>query len=481
MSKPKLNRQNHLPLMVTLLTLSIFGLTVWFLTRGPRAAIREQIIQRDRDVLQAATLMQQRTDELSDPSVGVDGGEDPLDQLALVLETSKLKGVLAIRLFDNQGQQVASVPPGLRRGTLRPSDYELLRAFQPVSQYDPKASLDALFGESGGPTNHWVPLLNVYVPVQRQEPRQLLAIAEFVMDGRGVADQFAALDRYLLQHGLVFFILGSVIISAALAWAFKRLEHANEQLALRTTDLLRANHELTLSAKTSALGAVTAHLIHGLKNPLFGLQAFVSNARSAGDSHDESLWQAAAQTTQRMQEMIGDIVRILQEQEAVGAYEVTFQELAQIVVSKISASASEAGVLIRSVSEARGVLSNHTANLIILILHNLLQNGIQATPRGRSVSLRIAEEGDNVVCTVTDEGPGLPDYVRETLFTVTRSTKVGGSGLGLAISKQLAVQVGVGLELASSLSTGTRFLVSLPATLFHPNASSAKTTALESC
>jgi signal transduction histidine kinase len=464
--------------MVTLLTVSIFGLTVLLLTLGPRTTIREQIIARDRDVLQAATLMQQGTDELADPGTADGADEDPLDQLALVLETSKLKGVLAIRLFDNQGQQVASVPPGLRQTSLQGPDYELLRRFQPVSRYEPRADLAAVFEGESSAAKQLAPLLNVYVPVQRQKPKQLLAIAEFVMDGRAVADQFAALDRYLLQHGLLFFIFGSVIISAALAWAFKRLQRANEELGLRTTDLLRANHELTLSAKTSALGAVTAHLIHGLKNPLFGLQAFVSNARNAGDPPDESIWQAAAQTTQRMQEMISDIVRILQEQEAVGAYEVTFQELAEIVISKSSASASEAGVLLESVTEAQGTLSNYTANLIILILHNLLQNAVQASRRGAHVNLRVSEEAANVVCAVTDEGPGLPDAVRDKLFTVTRSNKTGGSGLGLAISKQLAVHLGADLEVAYSSSAGTRFLVSLPADRLNAVARNAKATAL---
>jgi signal transduction histidine kinase len=464
--------------MVTLLTVLIFGLTVCLLTRGPRAAIREQIIARDRDVLQAATLMQQGTEELSDPGMVEAGDEDPLDQLALVLETSKLKGVLAIRLFDNQGQQVASVPPGLSEITLRGPDYELLRKFQPVSRYEPRADLAAVFEDESSAGKQLAPLLNVYFPVQRQKPKQLLAIAEFVMDGRSVADQFAALDRYLLEHGLLFFIFGSVIISAALAWAFKRLQRANEELARRTTDLLRANHELTLSAKTSALGAVTAHLIHGLKNPLFGLQSFVSNARNAGDPPDESIWREAAQTTQRMQEMIGDIVRILQEQEAVGAYEVSFQELTEIVISKTSASAKEAGVLLESVTEAPGTLSNYTANLIILILHNLLQNAVQASRRGGRVSLQIREEGGAVECAVTDEGPGLPDAVREKLFTVTRSNKTGGSGLGLAISKQLAVHLGADLDVAYSSSAGTRFLVCLPADRLNAAARNAKATAL---
>jgi signal transduction histidine kinase len=179
-----------------------------------------------------------------------------------------------------------------------------------------------------------------------------------------------------------------------------------------------------------------------------------------------------------MQEMISDIVRILQEQEAVGAYEVTFQELAEIVISKSSASANEAGVLLESVTEAPGALSNYTANLIILILHNLLQNAVQASRRGAHVNLRISEEAGNVVCAVTDEGPGLPDSVRDKLFTVTRSNKTGGSGLGLAISKQLAVHLGAELEVAYSSSAGTRFLVSLPADRLNAVARNPKATAL---
>ena len=51
---------------------------------------------------------------------------------------------------------------------------------------------------------------------------------------------------------------------------------------VRRADLARANEELVFAAKTGAVGAISAHLIHGLKNPLSGLEGYVSDRAAGG-------------------------------------------------------------------------------------------------------------------------------------------------------------------------------------------------------
>jgi signal transduction histidine kinase len=111
---------------------------------------------------------------------------------------------------------------------------------------------------------------------------------------------------------------------------------------------------------------------------------------------------------------------------------------------------------------AEGMLTNREANLVLLILENLIQNAFQATPEGKSVRLNMVEENGTVQCDVLDEGTGLPAEVKARLFSPCRSTKPGGSGIGLAISKQLATQIGAALELKSASSGGCVFRLSLP-------------------
>ncbi len=334
-----------------------------------------------------------------------------------------------------------------------------------MARFEPKVNLDVLFGAPENSTYNPFALLDVFVPLHTQTGDTVTAIAEFLMDGHEAATQLEEFDRYLNRHAFLFFMVGSAIIAVALAWAFSRLQRANDLLSVRTSDLLKANHELTLAAKTSAIGAVTAHLIHGLKNPLFGLQSFVSMYRGAAAGVSDSAWQLALNTTNRMQTMIGEIVRILQEEQGEGAYEITVEEMAQMVHSKVDANLREGSVHFESTVQADGSFTNHYANLVILVLTNLIQNSIQAMPAGKKVYLKIAQMPDAITCTVIDEGGGLPESVRNNLFAVGKTTKVGGTGLGLAISKQLSNHMGATLDLESTGPTGTSFVLTIPAVL----------------
>jgi C4-dicarboxylate-specific signal transduction histidine kinase len=108
------------------------------------------------------------------------------------------------------------------------------------------------------------------------------------------------------------------------------------------------------------------------------------------------------------------------------------------------------------------VLSNHEADLVLLILENLIQNALDATPAGKAVRFAVCAEGDRLVMEVADEGPGLPPEMQARLFTPCASSKKGGSGIGLAISQQLANHLGAGLSLKHSSSKGCAFQLVLP-------------------
>src|SRR5205809_5264686 len=114
-----------------------------------------------------------------------------------------------------------------------------------------------------------------------------------------------------------------------ITWAFRRLRQAHQLLAERTGSLLRANQELALAAKTSAVGAITSHLIHGLKNPLSGLQNLVANLASADADSPDADWQQAIVATRRMQSLINQAANVLREEEGSVQLQITLPELAE--------------------------------------------------------------------------------------------------------------------------------------------------------
>lgn len=102
------------------------------------------------------------------------------------------------------------------------------------------------------------------------------------------------------------------------------------------------------------------------------------------------------------------------------------------------------------------------------ILTNLIKNSAEAMPSGGTITISTKDHVEfrkkhYIEILVHDNGPGLPQAVRENLFSPLTSTKGRGhSGLGLTICKNLIDELGGIIQCASSLSHGTTFRILLP-------------------
>ncbi len=100
------------------------------------------------------------------------------------------------------------------------------------------------------------------------------------------------------------------------------------------------------------------------------------------------------------------------------------------------------------------------------IFQNLIRNAAQALKDrpNAQVTVKARNGGDKVVATLSDNGPGLPDKVRETIFTpFTTGGGRGRTGLGLTISRELAEAQGGDISLLGSDGNGTAFELILQA------------------
>jgi signal transduction histidine kinase len=452
-------RSRRVPAMVTALALAVLAGVVLLTTLQLRHRIREQIAGRDGEVLHAVAMMhyaQDVEDGLAGPIT------EPGGQLGVVLKTAQLRGVMGVRVFDTNGRFVDGFPFDLTEQDLEAARLPPLQRFEHSTRFQPNVRVEDLFLYPVQPSENstTIPLLEVTVPLHTQDA-PLAGIAQFLVEGGSIAAEYARLDRRLAWQALAAFGAGGSILTLALVWAFRRLRRAQRLLSERTENLLKANQELALAAKTSALGAVTAHLIHGLKNPLAGLQSFVGSRGASSESGESSDWEQALASTRRMQAMINQVVGVLREEQAGTNYEVTLAELEQMVRSRVQPLARAKDVNLTSVVQAEAALPNRVANLAALILVNLVENAVQATPKGKSIALAVRRDTLRIVFEVRDEGAGFP--ADTPLFMPCRSAKEGGTGIGLALCKQLAQHLGAELDLATSTASGCVFALRLPA------------------
>ncbi|MFB9276037.1 ATP-binding protein [Cohnella cellulosilytica] len=108
-------------------------------------------------------------------------------------------------------------------------------------------------------------------------------------------------------------------------------------------------------------------------------------------------------------------------------------------------------------------------NRLRQILHNLMENGLNNTKKGR-VEVTAERRGEELAISVTDTGRGIPPEALAGLFQPFvqyeeeegRASSNSGLGLGLSISKQLTELQGGRLEVESQVGVGSRFTFTLP-------------------
>jgi signal transduction histidine kinase len=92
------------------------------------------------------------------------------------------------------------------------------------------------------------------------------------------------------------------------------------------------------------------------------------------------------------------------------------------------------------------------------LLHVLYENAAQAAGDRAVVTTTAALEGETLVVTVEDDGPGVPEAVQSRIFQPLASARAGGTGLGLALARRIAEAHGGSL----AFEGGSRFRLVLP-------------------
>lgn len=115
-----------------------------------------------------------------------------------------------------------------------------------------------------------------------------------------------------------------------------------------------------------------------------------------------------------------------------------------------------------SVDAKESCTSRIPAPALSRIVENICNNGIQASPEGATLSLKVESKGDRVSILVRDEGSGIPEELHTRIFHADFTTKGNkGTGLGLFVVKQVCEQYGGKIAFSSSKS-GTSFTLDFP-------------------
>lgn len=100
------------------------------------------------------------------------------------------------------------------------------------------------------------------------------------------------------------------------------------------------------------------------------------------------------------------------------------------------------------------------------VYFNLIKNAVEAmrnNSTGKVLEIGITKDGKDVVVTVADNGPGMPEEILKTLFRKSITTKKDGTGVGLLIAKDLLTKNNGDIELHNRKEGGVCVITRLTA------------------
>lgn len=240
------------------------------------------------------------------------------------------------------------------------------------------------------------------------------------------------------------------------------------------SDLKRVQEFRLRAERMEAVAALSASLAHEIRNPLAAIQSAVEQlAHHAGaDPDDQVLARLVMRESERLNRLLSEFLDFSRVR-AAECLPLDLLAVATEVASVLSEHPETRGTEI--VVEGESIEIEADADLLHRIVSNLTLNAAQALQGGGRVVIGVgtARPGDapnglldrRVKLTVQDNGPGIPDEVRERLFEPFVTGRPGGSGLGLAIV-QRAVASHRGIILVDTAAgVGTTFSIFLPATM----------------
>lgn len=246
------------------------------------------------------------------------------------------------------------------------------------------------------------------------------------------------------------------------------------------TKVVEMEAELRRQERLAAVGSLSAHLAHEIRNPLAAISGSIQmlGGSLGGDGRDDEtrrLVGIAVREADRLNQLITDFLQYARPAPGPPA-PVTIATVAAEVLGMFDSVRPTTVSVSCEIPAAVRVLAEEGP--LRQVLWNLFLNAVQAMPEGGALRVRAAEvsaqapsagsrsqsdEGVGWVdLEVADTGTGIPEDVLDRIFDPFFTTKKDGTGLGLATVHRVVESCGGHLAVESAPGSGTTFRIRLP-------------------
>lgn len=254
--------------------------------------------------------------------------------------------------------------------------------------------------------------------------------------------------------------------AAALRKSEENLKRSYKSLLTQSEKIRIIEDQLRRAERLSAIGEISAVLVHEIKTPLTSMRGYAEIVRRAFKPSEKyyEFMTILIKETDRLDNVAKDFLRFSSPVVIKPGPCNVLEEL-QTIVTLVSQDMGQRRPTVTLAAESLPIIKADNQKLRQAFL-NLIQNARQAAGCDGRVTIAAAveryEDREHIVMYFDDNGAGIRAEIRDKLFEPFFTTKTDGTGLGLSTARKIIEGHSGTIEVDAAPAGGARFIVRIP-------------------
>ena len=214
-----------------------------------------------------------------------------------------------------------------------------------------------------------------------------------------------------------------------------------------------------------------SNVSHEFKTPITAIEgyAMLLQGTSANQAEQADYVDNILLNTQRLSDLIGNILLLSKlDNQIAPETRTSFRLDEQIRQSLLMLENQWEPKEIEFDVELEEISYHGNEGMLLQVWNNLIGNAVKFSPAQGLVSIQLKRADDQIICSIADEGPGIPEgeqpHIFDKFYQSDSSHKQEGNGLGLALVKRIVDIAGGSISVSNNPDKGCTFTVALPLT-----------------